>query len=149
MTTVLRRTGALLVVVVALVHLNLYVREHYEQIPTVGGLFLLTVVSGAVLAVAMLARPGWLVDLSGILFAFGVLGGYLLTLWLPKGLFQFKEPGISYSGVLSIVAELGTAAVLAVALWRDRQAFRPVRPTGVVGGNGPRTFAAPPSSSSD
>jgi hypothetical protein len=120
MTRILRWTAAALLIVVALVHLNLYQREHYKEIPTVGWLFLLTVISAAMLAVALVARTGWLVDASAAAFALGVVGGYFLTLWLPEGLFHFKEPGVSYSGAISIVAEVGTAVLLGFALLRQR-----------------------------
>ncbi|MHB8328517.1 MAG: hypothetical protein ACYDD6_02615 [Acidimicrobiales bacterium] len=115
-----RAIAAALLVVIALVHLNLYAREHYREIPTVGWLFLLTVVSAVALAVGLLVRPGWLVEMSAVLFAAGVVGGYLLTLFLPHGLFEFKEPGVSWSGGLSLAAEVGTMLVLAVSMWRRR-----------------------------
>jgi hypothetical protein len=120
MTRFLRVAAAVLLVVTGLVHLNLYVREHYRAIPTVGWLFLLTVISAALLAVALVAHPKPIVDVSAGLFALSVIGGYLLTLYLPKGLFDFKEPGISYSGAVSIAAEAGVVLVLAIAYWRRR-----------------------------
>lgn len=96
---------AILLFVVTAIHLNLYLREDYNKIPTIGWLFLLTAVSGVVLAVGVLVRPRALTEAVAGLFAIGVLGAYLLTLLLPNGLFSFKEPGISYSGLFSIVAE--------------------------------------------
>jgi hypothetical protein len=123
--TRLRIVAAILLVAVGLVHLNLYLREHYREIPTIGWLFLLTVISAVVLAFVVVKRPRWWTDLSAVIFALGVMGSYLLTLWLPEGLFQFKEPGVSYSGVIALVAEAGIAVVLAGALFRDRQEIRP------------------------
>jgi len=125
-TTTLRRTAAGLLVVTALVHANLYAREDYRAIPTVGWLFLLTVVTAVAAGAALVVRPAWWVDLGAALFSLGVLGAYLLTLWLPDGLFLFKEPGVSYSGLVAIVAEAGAALVLAVVCLRDRQAHRRV-----------------------
>lgn len=116
--TTRRRIAAALLVVTAVVHLNLYTREQYHDIPTIGWLFLLTVISAALLAVGLVAVPGRLVDRSASLFAVSVLGGYLLTLLLPHGLFAFKEPGVSYSGAIAIAAELGTALALVPALGR-------------------------------
>ena len=116
-----RIAASVLLVVIALIHLNLYSREHYRAIPTVGWLFLLTVISAALLAIVEAVHPTWFIDLSAGLFVLGVLGGYLLTLYLPSGLFQFKELGISYSGAISIAAEAGTAVVVGVALWHRRR----------------------------
>jgi hypothetical protein len=118
MTRSRRVAAAVLLIVTGVVHLNLYVREHYRAIPTVGWLFLLTAISAALLALALVVRPRLVVEVSAGLFALGVLGGYLLTLYLPKGLFDFKEPGISYSGAVSIAAEAGIILVLASAHWR-------------------------------
>jgi hypothetical protein len=117
-----------LLVVIALVHLNLYVREHYREIPTVGWLFLLTVLSAAALATSLIVRPGWMTEASAALFALGVLVGYGLTLWLPEGLFGFKEPSVSFSGVISIVAELAAAFVLGISLHRHRRLLRAPHP---------------------
>ena len=118
MTRSLRVVVAVLLIVTGMVHLNLYAREHYRAIPTVGWLFLLTTISAALLAIATVVRPRPVVEVSAGLFALGVLGGYLLTLYLPRGLFDFKEPGISYSGALSIAVEAGIILVLSIAHWR-------------------------------
>ncbi len=102
--------------VIAAVHLNLYFREEYKEIPTVGWLFLLTGISCVLLAVAVLVRPWWLIEASAALFSLGVLGGYLLTLLLPEGLFSFKEPSVSYSGAVSIAAEAAVVLLSALML---------------------------------
>jgi hypothetical protein len=108
-------------VVVAVVHLNLYLGEGYRHIPTIGWLFLLTVVSafGLALATAVSSRP--VLELAAAGLALGVLGGYVLTLALPMGLFSFREPGISYSGGVAIAAEVLVAAVGLREAWRGRQ----------------------------
>lgn len=110
-----RLVGAALLLLTAGVHLYLYAAEQYHFIPTVGPLFIMTGVVAVVLAVAVLVLRRAIVDIAGALFALSVLGGYLLTLYLPNGLFLFKEPGISYSGGLAIFAEVGAAAALLVA----------------------------------
>src|SRR5580658_3104720 len=122
MSRVPRWTAAALLVVTGLVHLNLYAREQYHDIPTVGWLFLLTVISAAVLAASLIAVPGRLVDVSAVLFSLGVLAGYFLTLGLPHGLCGFKEPGVSYSGAVSIAAEVGVVVTLSFSLWRVSRA---------------------------
>jgi hypothetical protein len=88
------------------VHLNLYAREEYNKIPTIGWLFLLTAISSLVLAVLIVIRPSLLALVASAGFGFGVLTGYLLSLYLPNGLFLFKELGISYSGGVSIAGEV-------------------------------------------
>lgn len=110
-----RLAGAAFLLLTAGVHLYLYAAEQYRFIPTVGPLFIMTAVVGVVLAVAVLTIKRAIVDIFGALFTLSVLGGYLLTLYLPYGLFLFKEPGISYSGGLAIFAEVGAAVTLLVA----------------------------------
>lgn len=129
-----RGATALLLLVIAAVHLNLYAREYYNRIPTVGWLFLLTVISAVALAAGVVVRPGWLTNVSAGLFALGVLGGYLLTLYLPQGLFGFKEPGISYSGAISIGAEIAVAAISLRFVAHQRQQRQ--RNVPLLDGNG-------------
>jgi hypothetical protein len=123
-----RVPSGLLLIVVAAVHLNLYLREDYDKIPTIGFLFLLTAISGVVLTVAVVLKPVGLVHASAGLFALGVLGGYVLTLTLPDGLFSFKEPGISYSGYISIVTEVALIALSLFALARGTTRSRTTGP---------------------
>jgi hypothetical protein len=114
-----------LLLVVGVVHLNLYVREQYHEIPTIGWLFLLTVITSALVAVAVAIRPSWLTLATSGGFPVSVLAGYLLTLWLPSGLFQFKEPGVSYSGAVSISAEVLTA-IASIGLFIKNRRSLPV-----------------------
>src|SRR5258708_38385561 len=87
--------GAALLVASGAIHLDLYLTG-YNSIPTIGWLFLLQVISAFVLALAIPATGLRLAYASGAAFAIGVLGGYLLSLWI--GLFGFTEvrtpPGI-------------------------------------------------------
>jgi hypothetical protein len=129
MSRLTRVITALLLVTVAVVHLNLYSREYYDKIPTVGWLFLLTVISGFLLAVVQLMRTTWLIELSIIGFAAGVLGGYLLTLLLPMGLFNFHEPGVSYSGAISIAAEVGVILLAGTSAIRSLKGKRAKTPS--------------------
>jgi hypothetical protein len=130
-TRPLLRVGcALSLLMVAAVHLNLYARADYNKIPTVGSLFLLAALSGAVLAAGLLVWHRAILVISAGLFASAVLAGYVLTLLLPDGLFSFKEPGISYSGYISIVAE--SAIVLFSVLMLVRQSRGSSRLRSVV-----------------
>jgi len=114
-----------LLLVIGVVHLNLYVREQYHEIPTIGWLFLLTIITSALVALAVATRPSWLTLAISGGFPLGVLAGYLLTLWLPNGLFQFKEPGVSYSGGVSIAAEI-LAAIASIGLFVKNRRTLPV-----------------------
>ncbi|MCL4414312.1 MAG: hypothetical protein ACYCUF_01635 [Acidimicrobiales bacterium] len=103
----------------AVVHLNLYWREDYRLIPTIGWLFLLTVLSALVLAVAMALHPARLVALGSALFALGTLASYAVALTRP--LFGFEEPGISYSGGVAIASEVLAALALGAWAWKARR----------------------------
>jgi predicted lipoprotein with Yx(FWY)xxD motif len=113
----LRIVGAVLLAVTAGVHLDLYLTG-YRTIPTIGWLFLLQVITGFVLAAAVVVTRGPLAPAAGAGFALATLGGYLLSVWV--GLFGFKEvrttAGIT-AGVLEVAAftALGVAAVLSAA----------------------------------
>jgi hypothetical protein len=133
MSRFLLTVAALLLLAITAIHLNLYWSQTYNRIPTIGWLFLLTGISGVLLAIAEVIRPGLLVDTSAFLFAAGVLGGYLLTLWLPDGLFKFKEPDVSGWGAIAIVVEVGVMLVAGCSALRSLSASRFVKPqpTGV------------------
>ena len=100
--------GTVALAVVGVVHLNLYAREHYSQIPTIGSLFLLDVILAwsAALALTLLrsVRLRRYTAGMGALLCIGTFAGYMVALVHP--LFGFEEPGISYSGGVAIAAEL-------------------------------------------
>jgi predicted lipoprotein with Yx(FWY)xxD motif len=104
-----RLVGAALLVSTAAIHLDLYLTG-YKSIPTVGRLFLLQVVTGFVLGVAVLAFDSRLVEAAGAGFALSTLGGYLLSLWI--GLFGFKEVRTT-AGVVAGLIEVAAFATLA------------------------------------
>jgi hypothetical protein len=120
--------GALLVLVAA-VHLNLYSRDGYRAIPVIGWLFVLTVVTAVLLAVLVVLRPSVIVQSGAALFCLSVLGGYVLSLVLPSGMFGFKETAISASGWIAIVAESAVAVLLVptVVVQRRARGTRPLR----------------------
>ena len=120
---------------IAVVHLHLWQSQGYKHIPKIGPLFLANVIIGLVVAFSLVATviPAvskvpilgrrWgqvLLGLGGALFAVGTLVGYVIT--LTHGLFQFKEPGISYSGGVAIFAEAVGAVVLVAFAARVRSA---------------------------
>ncbi len=112
---------------IAIVHLHLWASAGYRHIPTIGPLFLANFIIGLVVAFALIATlvptvekvpvlgQPWgqaALGIGGALFALGTLIGYIVT--LTNGLFQFMEPGISYSGGVAIFAEVTSVVVLAV-----------------------------------
>ncbi len=101
--------GAALLVASGAIHLDLYLTG-YNSIPTIGWLFLLQVISAFVLAVAIPATGLRLAYASGAAFAIGVLGGYLLSLWI--GLFGFTEVRTT-AGIVAGIIDVAAFAVLA------------------------------------
>src|SRR5258708_8424054 len=106
--------GAALLVASGAIHLDLYLTG-YNSIPTIGWLFLLQVISAFVLAVAIPATGLRLAYASGAAFAVGVLGGYLLSLWI--GLFGFTEVRTT-AGILAGVIHRAPLAPLAARAGR-------------------------------
>ena len=111
----LRVVAVLALVGIGAVHLNLYARQNYRYIPTIGALFLFTVIVAFVLAAALAVRAHWTLAVIGAGFALSTLAGYVWSLTDSAGLFEFHEPGISYSGAASIALE--AIAGLALLAW--------------------------------
>ena len=87
----LRMLGAVLLVAMAGIHLYLWL-DGYRDIEWIGPLFLLNVVAGVLLCLAVLAPPRrWLAPVAalGALLQAGTLGGLILAVWV--GLFGFVE----------------------------------------------------------
>jgi predicted lipoprotein with Yx(FWY)xxD motif len=112
---VLRLAGSGLLIATAAIHLDLYLTG-YRTIPTIGWLFLLQVIAGFALGLAVLAIPGRLVlagrlaAAAGAGFALATLAGYLLSVWV--GLFGFTEVRTT-AGIVAGVVEVAAFAVLA------------------------------------
>jgi predicted lipoprotein with Yx(FWY)xxD motif len=104
--------GAALLIASASIHLDLYLTG-YRSIPTIGWLFLLQVIAGYVLAVAIPATAHRLAAAAGALFALGTLGGYLLS--LKVGLFGFTEVRTT-AGIVAGIIDVAAFAALATAL---------------------------------
>jgi predicted lipoprotein with Yx(FWY)xxD motif len=122
----LRVAGAVLLVVSASIHLDLYLTG-YRSIPTIGWLFLVQFLVAFILAIGALVTHSRLVAVAGAAFALSTLGCYLLAVWI--GLFGYKEirtrAGIA-AGLIEVAA-FATLA-LAVAIADARQAAAPPRP---------------------
>ncbi len=137
---ILRVAGSSLLIATAAIHLDLYLTG-YRTIPTIGWLFLLQVIAGFGLGLAVLAIPGRLVIASrlaaaaGAGFALATLGSYLLSVWI--GLFGFKEVRTT-AGIVAGVVEVAAFVVLATL------ALAPATANAPAGGAaaGPATFPA-------
>jgi hypothetical protein len=117
----LRILGAGLLAAMAGIHLYLWT-QGYQDVPTIGPLFLLNGIIGALLVVAVLAtptRPLPYVAAVAMLFTAGTLGALVLS--LTVGLFGFLETlatplvpstiGVESAGVLVLAALAGLAFV--------------------------------------
>jgi hypothetical protein len=111
------------------VHIQQYIVADYSVIPTIGPLFLLNFVAGAVLGLYFLipvsrraGRIRLLVDaaaaLAGWLVAAGALVGLLVSEHTP--LFGFMEHGYRFAIVFAIVSEAVAMIALAVLIVDDR-----------------------------
>lgn len=107
----LRGLGILGLLGIGAAHIELWLGV-YQQIPTIGPLFEFTFIFAWVLALVMLVFPTALVAVVAAGFALATLGGYILALLLPKGIFLFTEQEISYAGGVAIASEVIGAVVL-------------------------------------
>ena len=134
----LRVAGAILLVVSAGIHLDLYLTG-YRSIPTIGWLFLVQFLVAFVLAIGALVTHSRLVAVAGAAFALSTLGCYLLAVWI--GLFGYKEirtrAGIA-AGLIEVAAFATLALAVAIADARPA-ARRPGRDPGCWPGCGPRS----------
>jgi predicted lipoprotein with Yx(FWY)xxD motif len=121
--------------IIGAVHLNLYAREQYSAIPTIGALFIVDVALAWSLALALVVWPARPVTLLGSLFSIGTLSAYIVSLYMP--LFGFEEPGISYSGGVAIAAEVLAAMALGTLTWQHRRLPRSHDRVGVAPTRGP------------
>ena len=127
---VLRVAGTGLLAATAAIHLDLYLTG-YRTIPTIGWLFLLQVIAALVLAVAVLAWGGRIVDAAGAGFAVATLGGYLLSVWV--GLFGFTEVRTT-AGITAGIIEIAAFATLAILALTPAAGGQPAK---TAGGGGP------------
>jgi predicted lipoprotein with Yx(FWY)xxD motif len=114
--------GAGLLAATGAIHLDLYLTG-YRSIPTIGGLFLLQVITAFGLAAAVLATGSRLIAAAGAGFALATLGGYLLSTWI--GLFGFTEirtTAGTVAGVIEVAAFAALALLAAVPAASAQQA---------------------------
>jgi predicted lipoprotein with Yx(FWY)xxD motif len=126
----LRIVGGGLLIATAAIHLDLYLTG-FRNIPTIGWLFLLQVIAGFALGIAVLVSGSRLVAAAGAGFALATLGGYLLSLWF--GLFGFKEVRTT-TGIVAGVIEIVAAAALGMLALTPSAARQGRHTAGGVGG---------------
>jgi hypothetical protein len=120
-TKVMRRLGAVAIVVVGAVHLQQYLGD-YHSVPTIGPLFVLNAIGSAVVAVGLLipferrldARRG---EIAVGLLAVGAVAiavGALIGLYIAEtgSLFGFSEGSLETPMWIAIVAEVATVLLL-------------------------------------
>jgi hypothetical protein len=108
--------GALLVLWSAYIHFHLWDETNgYRHIATIGPLFLAQSIGGLVVAIVIVAvRRVW-AAIVGIGFAASTAVGFLLTVGLTKGLFNFKESWAAPFAGLALTVEIAAFVVLLVA----------------------------------
>jgi hypothetical protein len=124
----LRWATTVLLAVIGIVHLHLW-QDGYRTLPTIGPLFIVAVVAAGIIALFTSVQLNWVTASAAACFASGTLAANLASLLLPRGLFEFKEIGVSYSGVIAIASEVGVVALC--GMWahkRLRSGGDPARP---------------------
>jgi predicted lipoprotein with Yx(FWY)xxD motif len=105
----LRLGGSGLLAATASIHLDLYLTG-FRNIPAIGWLFLLQLITGFGLAGVIAVSGSRLAAAAGAVFALSTLGGYLLAVWI--GLFGFREVRTT-AGIPAGVLEVTAFGVLA------------------------------------
>ncbi|HJP74489.1 MAG TPA: hypothetical protein VJ914_09485 [Pseudonocardiaceae bacterium] len=112
----LRLIGAVLLAGMAAIHVYLYLNG-YQSVPTIGLLFLLNGIGGAILTIAVLAAPRrflGVVALLGALFELGTLAALVASILVPGGLFGFQESTQAFLVPTTLWVESAGVVVLAM-----------------------------------
>jgi hypothetical protein len=110
----LSRLAAVAILVTGAVHLELWLWHGYRGIPTVGTLFLLNAISAAVIAVGLVWRGGWLLELAGLGYAATTLAAFFISVY--HGLFGFIDTLHGTPQAVAAIAEVAAIVLLASAL---------------------------------
>ena len=103
--------GGLLLIWSASIHFHLWGEtDGYRSIPTIGWLFLLQSIAGAVIGVGLIAVRRLWAALIGAGFALSTLAGFLVS--VAHGLFGFKDSWMAPFAQEAFGVELAAAAVL-------------------------------------
>jgi hypothetical protein len=143
---IMRRLGAITLIVVGAVHLQQYIGNDYSVLPTIGPLFLLNAIGAGIVAICLLAPIERMLGDRQAQLAAGLLAGVglaiaigsLVALFIAESqpLFGFMEDGYDTPILIAIVSEALTAILLApVAVTSLRRASlgeRAVRSRGAL-----------------
>lgn len=115
-TTVAFIVGGLLVLWSAYIHFHLWDEtDGYRQISIIGPLFLLQSIGGLVVGILVIAVRRLWVAIGAVGFAVSTLAGFLLTVSLPKGLFNYKESWSAPFAHEAFAVEIAIIVALLVA----------------------------------
>lgn len=115
--TALRRVAAVGTAISAIVHGYLYFVADWSAIPTVGPMFLVNAIAGAVIAVALIASPHWVWRFLAV----GFNGSSLLALLIahtPGGFFGVREMFWDAWQIMALIAEAVALVAAGIALLR-------------------------------
>jgi len=144
-TNLLIWAGSLFVLGSSIIHFHLWDSFAYRALPTIGPLFLMQAIAGAVLAIVTSVAAIWtsvarklLLVLAEAGFAFATAGGLIIS--INFGLFGWKDTlSAPYAG-LALAVELTAGALLLVAsalLGRSWRAQRRAQPAAAETSTGP------------
>ena len=122
MERISRLCAVTFLVVGGLVHLQLW-RTGYRGIPKVGVAFLVSVGLSFVVALAVLVRNDWRLNLAGIVFSIGSLGAIVMS--RTVGVLGFEERTWTDEAIEATTAQLGTIVALAALLLLTRRRLTP------------------------
>jgi hypothetical protein len=106
--------GAALVAWTSTIHLHLW-DTGYRHIPTIGPLFLIQGVAGAVIAVVLVVSRRLFAVVAAAGFMIATIGGLLLSVYV--GLFGFMDSlSAPYAGLTLIVESAGTLVLAGAAI---------------------------------
>ncbi|MGH9077822.1 MAG: hypothetical protein ACRDY0_10295 [Acidimicrobiales bacterium] len=99
-------------------HLYLLGKLPYSMQPEIHPLFIATVATAFAFALLSAVALRWWIAVLAAAFAFSTLGGYVLAIELPKGIFSFRDV-VNTPGVVAIVAEsvAGVALLAWTSIW--------------------------------
>lgn len=105
------------------VHIFLYLQRSYRYIPTIGSLFLVTVITSALLIVALALTRNPLVGIVSGGFMISVFGGYVLAATISvAGFREVGQAGAAWlAGIAELVGALGLGLGSLILLTRDRK----------------------------
>lgn len=122
MERISRLCAVTFVIMGGLVHLQLW-RSGYRGIPNVGDAFLVNVALAGVIALAVLVRNNWRVNLAGVVFSVGSLAALVMS--RTVGFLGFTERAWTDRAVQATTAEVGAIVAFAAIMMATRRRATP------------------------